>query len=72
MKAFFNYPSCLRSIQARFSAPTLPGEVIELVTWRLRDEAASRATVRVRNGKLNVLSHGRPTLALDPHDHIFD
>jgi acyl dehydratase len=52
-------PTRLRSIRARFSAPTYPGDLVRLEGWRSGEEVAFRATVPTRS--VVVLSHGRAT-----------
>ena len=52
-----NDPARLKSIAARFSAPTYPGDTIRVECWKLGREVAFRARVPERD--VVVLSHGR-------------
>jgi len=57
LKAFCdNDPARLKSLRARFSAPTFPGDLIRLECWRSGEEVAFRAVVPARQAV--VLSHG--------------
>jgi acyl dehydratase len=57
LKAFCAYdPARLKSIRARFSAPTYPGDLIRLECWKSGDDIAFRARVPARDAV--VLSHG--------------
>ncbi|MEK0417665.1 MAG: hypothetical protein RI949_1671 [Pseudomonadota bacterium] len=57
LKAFCdNDPARLKSLRARFSAPTFPGDLIRLECWRSEEEVAFRAVVPARQAV--VLSHG--------------
>jgi hypothetical protein len=53
--------SKLRSFQARFSAPVMPGESIFVEMWRRGQEVSFRAWVKARNAK--VLDNGRAIIA---------
>ena len=58
IKGYCGYhPVRLKSISARFSAPTYPGDLIRLECWKVGDEVAFRARVPARD--VTVLSHGR-------------
>ncbi len=58
IKGYCGYdPARLKSISARFSAPTYPGDLIRLECWQQGDEVAFRARVPARD--VTVLSHGR-------------
>ena len=58
LAAFCGYdPMRLKSIRARFSAPTYPGDLLLLECWRTGGDIAFRATVPAR--EVLVLSHGR-------------
>ena len=58
IKGYCGYdPARLKSISARFSAPTYPGDLIRLECWQQGDEVAFRARVPAR--EVTVLSHGR-------------
>jgi acyl dehydratase len=58
IKGYCGYePARLKSISARFSAPTYPGDLIRLECWTVGDEVAFRARVPARDA--TVLSHGR-------------
>ncbi len=60
IKGYCGYdPARLKSISARFSAPTYPGDLIRLECWKAGDEVAFRARVPERD--VTVLSHGRAT-----------
>lgn len=62
VKAYCQYdPARLKSISARFSAPTFPGDLIRLECWKSGDELAFRARVLARD--VTVLSHGRALCA---------
>ncbi|MBL8385047.1 MAG: MaoC family dehydratase N-terminal domain-containing protein [Burkholderiales bacterium] len=62
VKAYCGYdPARLKSISARFSSPTYPGDVIRLECWKEGDEIAFRARVPAR--EVTVLSHGRALCA---------
>lgn len=54
-------PARLKSLRARFSAPTFPGDLIRLECWKLGDEITFRARVPARD--VVVLSHGRAVCA---------
>ncbi|QHE87875.1 MaoC family dehydratase [Hydrogenophaga sp. BPS33] len=57
VKAFCGYDAArLKSMGARFSAPTFPGDVIRLECWRTDEGIAFRARVPARD--VTVLSHG--------------
>ena len=57
VKAFCGYDaSRLKSMGARFSAPTFPGDLIRLECWNTDDGIAFRARVPARD--VTVLSHG--------------
>ena len=57
VKGFCDYdPARLKSMSARFSAPTFPGDLIQLEGWRTADGIAFRARVPARD--VTVLSHG--------------
>ncbi len=57
VKAFCDYdPSRLKSMSARFSAPTFPGDLIQLECWKTDEGIAFRARVPARD--VTVLSHG--------------
>ena len=58
IKGYCGYePARLKSMSARFSAPTYPGDLIRLECWKIGDEVAFRARVPERD--VTVLSHGR-------------
>ena len=58
VKGYCGYdPARLKSISARFSAPTYPGDLIRVECWKVGDEVAFRARVPARD--VTVLSHGR-------------
>ncbi len=58
IKGYCGYqPARLKSMSARFSAPTYPGDLIRLECWKVGDEVAFRARVPARD--VTVLSHGR-------------
>lgn len=58
VKGYCGYdPARLKSISARFSAPTYPGDLIRLECWKVGHEVAFRARVPARD--VTVLSHGR-------------
>jgi acyl dehydratase len=62
LKAFCgDDPARLKSLSARFSAPTFPGDLIQLECWHQGDEVAFRACVPSRQAV--VLSHGRARCA---------
>jgi acyl dehydratase len=62
LKAFCGYdPARLKSIRARFSAPTFPGDLIRLECWKSGDDIAFRARVPARDAV--VLSHGHAVCA---------
>lgn len=61
LKAFCGYdPARLKSMHARFSAPTYPGDLVKLECWRTGNEVAFRARVPERGAM--VLSHGRAVI----------
>ena len=61
VKLFCGYdPARLKSIRARFSAPTFPGDLIRLECWKSGDEIAFCARVPARDA--TVLSHGHATI----------
>lgn len=62
LKQFGNYdPQALRELDARFSAPTFPGETISFAFWKRGPVVSFRARVRARDA--TVLDNGRAVLA---------
>jgi acyl dehydratase len=62
LKAYCGYdPVRLKSMRARFSAPTFPGDLLRLECWKSGENIAFRARVPARDAV--VLSHGHAVCA---------